>query len=164
MALLVHLTSQKNVAAIKRTGIRLTRGGSGRPAGVFAMPVARNFYVSHQWLREVKRAGQRTIVAVYFRVPDEEPVWVGHYNQNHRKVTAAEAMGTVMKAEQPEGYEIIVPRRIERRELHRVRELPQVIGWRYMPGAHGNKPCGCPVCLPKGAIRSRKIRNKFGSI
>jgi phage-related protein len=52
------------------------RASRDLPRGVFAVPVTRNFYVSHQWLRELKRhnAG-RTVAAIYFRVPDDEQVW-----------------------------------------------------------------------------------------
>lgn len=161
MALLVHLTSEKNLAAIKRSGIKPRRVYPGRPSGVFAMPVTRNFYISHQWLRELKRSGQRTIVAVYFRIDDDEPVSVGHYSQNHKEVSSAQAMAIILQAERAEGYEVIIPRRIEKSEIHRIRQLSQVLGWRYMPGAHGRKPCGCPICLPKGTIRSQKIRKKY---
>lgn len=161
MAIFVHLTSDKRLPAIKRSGIKLSRAYSQRRSGVFAMPVTRNFYISHQWLRELKRSGQRTIVAVYFRIDDNERVWVGHYSQNHRAVTAARAVGIIMEAERAEGYEVIIPRRIEKAEIVRLRQLSQVLGWRYMPGAHGRKPCGCPICLPKGTIRSRKIRERY---
>jgi hypothetical protein len=42
----------------------------------------------------MKRRGQAAIVGVYFRIPDEEVVWVGHYNQAHRRMTAAEAVAS----------------------------------------------------------------------
>src|SRR6185295_6618217 len=118
-------------------------------------------YVSHQWLRELKRRGQRTISAVYFRIPDEQPVNVGHYGTTHRALSASQATAIIMQAERPEGYEIIIPRRIEASEIFRVRSIPQVLGWRYRPGAHGTKPCGCPVCIPRGEIRSRKLRERY---
>jgi hypothetical protein len=119
VATFVHLTPEKSVAGVLRAGITLRRkrvGTSlgrrrdGPPRGVFAMPVTRNFYVSHQWLRDLKRGGQRTICGVYFRIPDAEPVWVGHYGQAHRDLSAAEAVALVVAAENPEGYEVIIPR------------------------------------------------------
>lgn len=55
------------------------------------MPVTSNFFVTHQWLRELKRRGFRTAVGVYFRVGDGERVWVGRYNGPKRSVTAAHA-------------------------------------------------------------------------
>lgn len=139
----------------------MSRGSAHRSAGVFAMPVTRSFYVSHQWLRELKRSGARSISAVTFRVPDDEPVLFGHYARPHVATAASEAAGAVSRAPDPEGFEILVPRRIEASEIHRVRDLPQVLGWRYQPGAHGMKPCGCPACLPKGTIKSRAIRKRY---
>lgn len=54
------------VALIRRNGIRrLRKARGGWPVGIFAMPVTRNFYISHQWLRELKRRGQGAIAGVY---------------------------------------------------------------------------------------------------
>ncbi|HEX9936134.1 MAG TPA: hypothetical protein VGB15_03400 [Longimicrobium sp.] len=180
MPVFVHLTSHRNVAAIRRGGIGLIKRRL-RPRGVYAMPVTRNFYVSHQWLRELKRQGGGTIVGVYFRVPDDEPVEVGHYNSLHATMPAAEAVALLMAAEDrdpaaertrdraskavqrgrtlpssPEGYEVIVPRRIEPSEIIRVKALPQVVGWRYMPGANGKPPCTC-LCCARGQYGIRKL-------
>ncbi len=56
MAMFVHLTRESGLARVLRNGIaRSRRGGRDFPRGVFAVPVTRNFYVSHQWLRELKR-------------------------------------------------------------------------------------------------------------
>ena len=85
MPTFVHLTPAKDLKRIVRSGIK--HGGRG----VFCMPMLPNYYISHQWIRELKRGGQRTIVGVYFTLPDEELVWVGHYFQAHTQVTAAEA-------------------------------------------------------------------------
>jgi hypothetical protein len=177
MPVFVHLTSQRNVSRIRRLGIG-KRKWRGRFVGVFAMPVTRNFYVSHQWLRELRRWGAGTIVGVYFRVPDEERVWVGHYNRPHVEMTAAEAAGVMMRAEQrdpararkhdqrsggwrrlpnaPEGYEVIIPRRIEPSDIIRIRSLPQVVGWRYMPGSKGTRPCTC-LCCAGGTYGAGKL-------
>lgn len=105
------------------------------------MPVTRHFYISHQWLRELKRGRRAMIVAIYFRIPDDDPVWVGHYHQAHRRMTAAEAAAVIMASEEREGYEVIVPRRIDKKEIRRIKHLPQVTGWRYYPNAHGRRPC-----------------------
>jgi hypothetical protein len=45
-----------------------------------------------------------------------------------------------------EGYEVIIPRRIETSEILRIKSLPQVVGWRYQPGANGTPPCTCLCC------------------
>jgi hypothetical protein len=59
---------------------------------------------------------------------------VGRYNQAHRRMTAAEASGEFMSAENREGWEVIIPHRIEAGEIRRVKALPQMLGWRYFPG------------------------------
>lgn len=161
MAMFVHLSAEKNVQAILRGGIRPGRAWSRRdlPNGVFMLPVTSNFYVSHQWLRELKRSGQRTIVGIYVRIPDDEPVWIGHYHKNHRSLTAAEAAGLIREmGARAEGYELILPRKVEKSEIHKVRHLPQILGWRYEPGAHAKRYCGCIVCVPRGTPRAR-IKN-----
>jgi hypothetical protein len=172
----VHLTSHRNIPAIRRGGI-----APGKARGVYALPVTRNFYVSHQWLRELKRSGGGTIFGVYFRIPDDERVEVGHYNSRVVTVTAAEAAALMLAAEQrdpvaaravdkhsravqrgralpssPEGYEVVIPRRIAPSEIIRVKALPQVVGWRYMPRANGTPPCAC-VCCQRGQYGIRRL-------
>lgn len=144
MALFVHLAPEKESGAIQRSGIKAQRVSNAPLSGyeriVYAMPVTKDFYVSHQWLRELKRNGQRTIVGVYFRIPDSQMVVVGHYNQSHSEMTASEAVGIVFSTDQPEGFEVIIPRKVEPNEIHKVKTLPQVLGWRYYPDAKGKKP------------------------
>ena len=163
MRIFVHLALESRVALIRRNGIgRLRKAWGDRPAGIFAVPVTRSFYVSHQWLRELKRRGRGAISGVYFRVPDEEPVWVGHFGQAHRRMTAAEAVAEFMRAESREGWEVIIPRRIAAKEIHRVRALPQVIGWRYYPGAKGKPPyCTCKYCT-RGKYGAARLRARLG--
>jgi hypothetical protein len=161
MAMFVHLAPEARARAIVRSGIRPSR--ERKPRRVFAMPVTRNFFVSHQWLRELKRKGQRTMIAVHFRIPDDELVEVGHYGGAKITVTAAEAVAVVLNAGNAEGYEVLISRAIDPREIHAVRSVRQIVGWRYYPGSHGKRPCGCPVCQPRGEIRSRKIRERYES-
>ena len=140
MALFVHLAPESRVALIRRNGIRrLRRAAAHFPGGVFAVPVTRNFYVSHQWLRELKRRNQGPIAAVYFRVLDDEQVWLGHYNQGHRWMSASEAVGEFMAAEDAQGWEAVIPRRIEPSEIHKTRPVPQVIGWRFFQARRENR-------------------------
>ena len=101
------------------------------------------------------------MVAVHFRVPDDEPVWVGHYNRPPVPRTAAEAAAVVLAAADPRGYEVFVPRKITAREIHRLRQVNPLTGWRYKPGAHGTPPCGCPVCLPYGSFGAASIRARY---
>jgi hypothetical protein len=56
----------------------------------------------------------------------------------------------------PEGFEVIVPRRIKRSEIIRIKRLPQVAGWRYKPGAHGERPCVC-LCCERGQYGVQKL-------
>src|ERR1700722_4528395 len=133
MAMFVHLAADRDIAAIRRSGLRFSK----RSVGVYAMPVLPNFFVSHQWLRELKLNGRRTLLAVYFRIPDDEPVFVGRYNKEQTPMTAAQAAARIARASDSLGMQVIVPRAIGRREIHRVRSLPQKIGWRYFPDAHG---------------------------
>jgi len=159
MSMFVHLAPESRVARIRRNGIgRLRKARGDFPGGVFAVPVTRNFSISHQWLRELKRLHPGPFVGVYFRIPDEQQVWVGHYNQSHRWMTAAEAVETFMTADDAQGWEVVIPRRIEASELHRVRTLPQVVGWRYWPGSNGKKPfCNCRFCNRGGYGFSRRL-------
>ncbi|MFN8391394.1 MAG: hypothetical protein U0136_13980 [Bdellovibrionota bacterium] len=130
--------------------------------GVFAVPVVRNFYVSHQWLRELKRRNRGAIIGVYFRIADDQPVWIGHYGRAHQQVTAAEAVAEFDRAEDRQGWEVIIPRRITAKEIHRIRFLPQVIGWRFSPTAKGKKPfCACKFCT-LGEYGARKLRKRLG--
>jgi hypothetical protein len=160
MAMFVHLAPEKRTKLILRNGITRLRKNAAGPKGIFAMPVMRNFYVSHQWLRELKRRGAGPIAGVYFRIPDDQPVLMGHYHQAHQEVTAAEATAFIQQAESPEGFEVIIPRRISAGEIHRIRMLPQVIGWRYYPGSHNKKPCGCPYCQ-RGQYGGKKLRKQY---
>lgn len=98
MPVFVHLTPERNLPSIRRLGIAPPRTRSRRRE-VYALPVTRNFYVSHQWLRELRRLAGGTIVGVYFRLPDDHPVLVGHYHRGHVETTAAGAVGLLMAAE-----------------------------------------------------------------
>jgi hypothetical protein len=160
VARLTHLASEKHAKSILRAGIRASDLRDGLQ-GVFAMPVLPDFYVSHQWLRELKRWGPPPYVAIDFVVPDSEPVLVGHYNKGHADMTAAQAAGLILHAEDARGYEVVVLRAILPAEIRKARAVPQVVGWRYMPDAHGRPPCGCPVCLAPGSFGAADIRARF---
>lgn len=184
MPVFVHLTSEKNIPSILRNGIRFEKINGFRRDSIYAMPVTRNFYVSHQWLRELKKYGQRTYVAVYFRLPDDEPVELGHYCGRRFQMTAAEATGVLMQIENndpassrerdenskaiargrampssPEGYEVTIGRPIGAKEILRIKAVPQVLGWRHRPGAHGNAPSVC-LCCERGTYGISKMRKR----
>ena len=78
-------------------------------------------------------------------------------------MTAAEAAAEFMSAEDRQGWEVVIPRRIEAKEIHRTRKLPQVIGWRFSPGAKGKAPfCTCKFCT-RGEYGARRLRERLGA-
>jgi hypothetical protein len=164
MPILVHLAPEQLAARIRKNGIRATdlRHTDGR--GVYCMPITPSYYASYQWLRELKRGGHRTFAGVHFRLRSDESVWVGHYGREHHLVPVGRAIRLFLQQADPRGYQFVVPRRIEPDEIVAVREVSQVVGWRYYPGAHGKRPtCDCPFCLPLGSIKSRKLRERIRS-
>jgi hypothetical protein len=175
MSVFVHLTSSRNIPPIRRSGIALP---SGRPSfrGIFAVPVGRNFYLTHQWLRELRRWQPSSVVAVYFRPPDDELVRVGCYGTDHRQMTANKAAAFAMTLahiaptapSKPSlrghtialsGFQVIFNRRIQPREILRIKPVPQTVGWRYFPGSNGTPPCTCPYCQ-RGIFGAAKLRRR----
>ncbi|MHA4808984.1 hypothetical protein ACX0G9_12800 [Flavitalea flava] len=158
MPILVHLADERERARIKRNGIKI---GKDRK-GIFCMPVLPNFFISHQWLRELKRNGTRTFIGIYFRIDSKAMVYAGKYNEPHRQIELGEAIKEIMALEDPLGYELIVDRKIEPKEIDKIRLLPQKIGWRYLPHSHLKRPtCACQVCIQRGNIKGRKLRQKL---
>lgn len=166
MPIFVHIADARDAGAIRRTGLALPKARlrdaetEQRKHGVFALPVIPNFVVSHQWLRVLKHKGHRTSVGVYFRLPDDEPVWVGQYNEAKRTVTAAEAAAW-LRAHETLGFETTIPRAIRAGEITAIRPLPQALGWRYLPGAHQvGIYCRCKFCQ-RGNIKGRRLWESF---
>ena len=159
MPTLVHIADVKEIAAIRRNGIKISK----RRTGIYCMPVTPDFFVSHQWLRELKRSGVRTLCAVYFRLPSEEIVFAGRYNAEHREIPLFEAMREFNEGKQQLGYELIIPRKILPNEILSVKPLPQNVGWRFYPEAKGKPPfCTCRYCTG-GGIKSNRMRKRLGS-
>jgi hypothetical protein len=156
MARLTHLAREKDAKRILRSGIKAVPVGAGS-LGVFAMPVLPNFFSSYQWLRELRRRERSPLIAVDFVVADDQLVRVGHFSAAHAPMTAAEASAVIMRAEDPRGYEVVIPRAIAAKEISGTRHVPQVVGWRYWPEAHGNPPCPCEVCQ-RGTFGAARIR------
>lgn len=156
MPILVHLADERETSSIKKNGIKI---GKHR-TGIFCMPVLTNFYLSHQWLRELKRSGVKTFVGVYFKIDSKTKVFAGHFNADHRHIELGEAIKEIQTMDDPLGYEIIIDRKIEAKEIDKIKSLPQNIGWRYKPKANGLKPCGCDYCI-KSTIKGNRIRQKY---
>lgn len=162
MPLLIHLTDERLLKRLEKSGIRTTNWGT-KIRCVNATPVLHDFQRSHQWLRELKNKGIRAIGAVQFRIPDEEEVLVGRYNEDPLAVPAVQAVKVFREHSTGLGLQILVLRRIEAKEITRTYVPPQIIGWRYHPDAHGKPPfCGCDYCQ-RGLIKSRKIRDKYAA-
>ncbi len=161
MTSFVHLTSAKHSDHVRRTGIKASPAYA-HPRAVFAMPVVPSFLHTHQWMRELRKWGRGPLVGIYFRVPDDEIVWVGRYNRVHQAMTAAEAAATIMRADGGAlGYEVILTHAIAPAAIHRIRSLPRVVGWRHFPGAHGRRPCGCPGCVARGQFNAQRLREAW---
>lgn len=158
MPTLVHLADERDSDKILSGGLRI---GKWRK-GIFFMPVTQDFNVSHQWLRELKRRGIRTFVGVYFHLSSDEMVWFGKYHQGHQKMELGKALSEFLKAEDKLGFEFLIERKIESKEIEKIRHLPQTIGWRYSPDSHSRKlSCACPICISPGEINGRKKREKI---
>lgn len=142
MPTLVHIADEKNSAGILRSGIALSKW----KRVIYFMPVLENHLISHQWLRELKRRGTRVLVGVYFRLPADETVWAGKYNEPHQQLPLGEAIGILRSLPDPLGFEMFIERKILPGEIAKIRHLPQKIGWRYKPRVHGTRPCPCNVC------------------
>jgi hypothetical protein len=155
MPILVHLADEKHSKKILNGGIKIGRTRKG----IYCMPVLPNFYVTHQWLRELKSSGAKTLVGVYFRVDTSELVYAGKFSKPHRHIPLGEAIKEIMTLDDPLGYELIIDRKIESVEIIKIKHLSQIIGWRYMPDSHLKKPCTCEFCT-KGTIKGNRLRKK----
>lgn len=154
----VHITSAKHQRHIRLTGLKAgdsRRGG----LGLYALPVLPNYFVSHQWMRELRKWGKGPLIGVYFRIPDDDNVLVGRYNMPHQQMTADQVVASFLTHDASEilGYEVIIPHAITPESIHRIRYLGKPIGWRHFPGAHGRQPCGCGWCS-RGEYNSRRFR------
>lgn len=145
---------------IRKNGIKPGKVNWRAHQGVFAVPVTPHFYYTYQWVRELRRNGTKIFTAVQFRIDDSQEVEFGRYNLEHVKMSAAESVRTFLEDANPHGFEVIIPRAILRKEIHRFFTPPQVVGWRYFPGSHGFKPCGCVVCQ-RGQMNNRKLRESW---
>ncbi len=121
---------------------------------VFCVPVLPNFQITFQWLRELKRGGYRTACAAQFKILDSERVIVGRFAKPQREMTAARAVAFFRDAENALGFEVLVMRKIEAKEITRIRAIPQIAGWRFYPEAKGREP----QWPAKGEINASRLR------
>lgn len=102
----------------------------------------------------MKRDGYQTAGAVQFKIPDSELVSVGRFAKPHRDMTAAEAVALFLERDDARGLEVMIMRKIEPKEITRIRFIPQIVGWRFYPDAKGNPP----LWPGKGMIKASRIR------
>ncbi|GAA1654178.1 hypothetical protein GCM10009828_099480 [Actinoplanes couchii] len=156
----MHISRQRDAARFVRSGISARSRGWDGGRGVYAMAVLPDYTLTHQWVRELRRWQPGVLVAVDLRIPDGTPVTVGRYGREPRRLTAAEAAGVLRGLDDPRGYAIFIPRAITAAEVRGSRTVPQGIGWRYKPGAHGTAPCLCLGCLQPGTPGVARLRRR----
>lgn len=178
MTLFIHLTPQKNIKNILRNGIKKPK----YQKGIFALPVVQNYFVSHQWVRELGRWRNKNFVAVYFRIDDSEQIFMRHYREDYVEMKAVESEAILNNIQfnpqivtkrkkrkknytddelplSPLGYEVIIPRKISKKEIQRVSPVSQTLGWRYFPYSSGTRPVICLGC-ERGSYGIRKIERR----
>lgn len=156
----IHLADSRAIARIRKHGIALSKTRIEGVKGFYCTPVCGDYYRTHQWLRELKRTGVKSIHAIQFSLPPTRLVWVGRYNQEHVKTTAAEAASLFEAHHDGLGLEVVVPVSVPPSAITRVYRPRQTVGWRFFPEAKGNKPfCGCKYCN-RGEINAYRVITK----
>jgi len=160
MATFIHIFTEDDKKSLLRNGIKLQKTKWRNIDGVFVSPVTEDYYFTHQWHREVNRVRNVPKLVARIKIPDDELVYLGKYNEEHVEVTASKAIGIARKHDDPHGLEVIIPRRIEPNEIQKVYKPTKIVGWRYHPKAKGTKPCGCSYCQ-RGEPKSKRIREEY---
>ena len=111
----IHIADAREKRLIEKNGLKAGK------RGVFCTPVAKDFSVTHQWARELRRRGVRSWVCVQFRVSDDQMVSVGIYNGQKILMTAAQAVAAVAEHTAPLGLEVIIKRKIRPQEIEELR-------------------------------------------
>ncbi len=156
MGLFVHLSPENQIEKIRKSGISVSKVHYKKiKKGVFCMPVINDFYSTHQWLRELRRFNKKNIVGIYFNIPDEEIVWIGHYNEEPNQMKASQAIKMFIEIENKMGIEVTIPRKIKASEIKKIKNLPQIIGWRYFPESHGKNYVFAQFAWLKEIIKSK---------
>lgn len=157
----IHLTDERLLKRLEKSGIRPSEVWDAKKRFVYAVPVLPSFQVSHQWLRELKYKGIRTIAAIQFRISDDEDVLVGRFDEKPLAVTAAQAVKIFLEHSTGLGLQVLIPRKIGEKEITRIYVPTQIVGWRHYPESHGKPPfCGCDYCQ-RGLIKNRRLREKY---
>lgn len=163
---LVHIAPEAEGRKIRRNGIRarkLRNWIEGSERFAWAFPVLPSYTLTHSWMRELKRLGPTSLVAITFKIPGAECVFTRHFRAPPVAMSAAEAVGLIRALADPRGHEIVIPRSIAPSEILRVKALPKGIGWRYWPEAKtaDRWPCDCMMCAPRGEVKARRYRERI---
>lgn len=156
MPALVHISNAGSEKSILRSGIKPGKYNNV----IFFMPHLKEFLISHQWARELKRYGIKNFIAVDFKISNSEEIWFGKYTDNHEKMSLNMAIRIFMNNEDKLGYEFFIERKIKPKEILKIRKIQKPMGWRYEPDSHGKKPCPCPMCIQRGGYKTRKLKEK----
>jgi len=70
------------------------------------------------------------------------------------------AIAKFLSLEKKYGYEFILERKVEPKEIIKTRHIPKPMGWRYEPNAHGKAPCPCPMCILSGGFKTSALKEK----
>jgi len=155
MATFMRIIDGREADHVASHGMSLSRMGDGRRA-LYCFPVLRDFAMTHQWSRELRRSGKRHLACVQFRIPDQDAVLIGTYNGEKLTMEAAAAVATVIAHQQPIGLEVLVLASVKPSQIMRVYPAPRLVGWRYHPKAKGTRPCHCSYCN-RGEIRAQRL-------
>lgn len=156
MATFVHLTPARGVQQVLQGGIRASQARHDLPRGVLCQPVLAHFYATHQWIGEARAYGDPRIFGVYFRIPDDEAVMVGHFGEPHARMAAASASEIITNFDDPLAYEIVVQRDIGLKDILQTQEIGALIGWWYDAKTETRRLCACAVCRPQTSRSGRR--------
>jgi hypothetical protein len=155
MATFIHIADERKLLKIKQSGIKISKKGERK--GIYCFPVLKDYMLTHQWARELKRRGVKTFVCIQFKIDDKQIVEIGKYNGDKLLLPANEAIETIMNHNDPEGLEIKVLEKVYPVQIQRIYPAPRITGWRYYPEAKGRKPfCHCRYCN-RGEIKANRI-------
>jgi hypothetical protein len=160
VAVFVHFTDENNKNSIIKNGIKTGKiHYENIKKGIFCMPVIPDFYATHQWVREIKQYNSgNNIIAIYFRIPDDEILFCGKYTEEMICVKATETHKIYTSKEDKMGFQAILTRKVSKNEITKIKNISQITGWRHYPKSHEKKRCLCPACLSKGSFNYNNIQ------
>lgn len=155
MATFIHIADERKRLKIKQNGIKKSKYGDRK--GIYCFPVLKDFMLTHQWARELRKTGIKNFICVQFKIDDKQMVEIGKYNKDKLLLPANEAINEIMNHNDPEGLEIKVLEKVLPSQIQRIYPAPRITGWRYYPKAKGKKPfCTCRYCN-RGEIKASRF-------